>query len=53
MANGSQARGTRKNGRGQFRTPKLSDAQKRANKLNRSTFGMGRGSRYTGGDVPF
>ena len=52
MANGSSGKGTRKTGQG-FRTPKLSDAQKRSNKLKRSTFGMGKGTKYTGGDVPF
>ena len=46
MANGSSGKGTRKTGQG-FRTPKLSDAQKR------SEFGMGKGTKYTGGDVPF
>ena len=35
MATGSESRGTKKV-KGKFRTPKLSDAQKRANKLNRA-----------------
>jgi hypothetical protein len=32
---GSEKRGTVKNSRGQFRTPKLSDAEKRRRKLER------------------
>ena len=36
MATGSESRGTKKTGKGKYRTPKLSDAQKRANKLNRA-----------------
>ncbi len=51
MATGSEKRGTRRTGRG-FRTPKLSDAQKRANRLDRA-MNFGKSSRVTGGDVPF
>ena len=36
MATGSESRGTKKGSKGKFRTPKLSDAQKRSNKLNRA-----------------
>ena len=56
----SEERGTKKTSRG-FRTPKLSAAQKRANKLERAgkkTFKVGRSMTSTtysggGGDVPF
>ena len=33
---GSSGRGTKKGSGGKFRTPKLSDAQKRSNKLSRA-----------------
>ena len=47
-------RGTVKLPGGKFRTPKLSDAQKRANKLARSIKPTGKSVKtFVGGPVPF
>ena len=54
MATGSESRGTKKGSKVKFRTPKLSDAQKRANKLARSIKPAGKSVKtFVGGPVPF